>query len=56
MPEAEKPLAVQVADLRAYCDVTRELDRPGHRALWAAVGTLAALLAAVIRRLPPEAR
>jgi hypothetical protein len=49
-----KPLAVQVAELQARATVEVAGARPGHRALWAALGTLAALLAAVVRRLPPE--
>ena len=49
-----KPLLeVQAAHLEGHAAQMREADRPGHRALWAAIGQLAALVAAVLRRLPP---
>jgi hypothetical protein len=55
MPNEPKPrLEEQAAQLEGYCAQMREWDRPGHRALWAALGRLAALVAAILRRLPPD--
>jgi hypothetical protein len=54
--KSTRPLpAVALADLEAHCRVMREWDRPGHRALWAALGRLVGLVAAMARRFPPEA-
>ena len=54
MARDTKPLLeVQAAQLEGHAAQMREADRPGHRALWAAIRQLAALVAAVLRRLPP---
>jgi hypothetical protein len=54
--KSTRPLpAVELADLAGYAAQMREADRPGHRALWAALGRLVGIVAAMLRRLPPEA-
>ena len=49
--KSTRPLpAVELADLAGYCAQMREADRPGHRALWAALGRLVGIVAAILRR------